>query len=418
MPRGRVAPWVVAALVLLASGCSTGRGDPPAARAGNEVTTTTAARVGEHAAEATTAQGLAPRQPVRSPRGDAAARVVGYYAGWERAALAPAAIPTALVTHVNYAFATVTADSTCRLADPDERATIAELQSWKRRAGARTLLAIGGWEQSRHFSAAAATPEGRAALAASCVSLARELGFDGIDVDWEYPSTGKWGGRLADPANYVALLAVMRASMRAGELLTVATPASPGVLETFGLSAMEPYVDWFNVMAYDQAGPWDDRTGHNAPLVTAIGPFGAQAAVMSYELAGVAPAKLVLGVPFYGHVFANVDGIEGPSAGLGQPFGGTPASAPSGALTYRAIAPLVAQRAWQRHWDEVGLVPWLVNARDRQLISYDDPASMRAKAAFASEAGLGGVMVWELTNDDRSFTLLRSLNEALGRAAG
>jgi chitinase len=353
------------------------------------------------------------RTAVTEPRGNAGGRVVGYYAGWERDTLAPAAIPKGLVTHVVYAFATVTADSACRLVNDGERTAIAELQQWKRSAGAQTLLAVGGWEESRHFSAAAATASGRTAL--SCVALARQLGFDGLDLDWEYPSGGKWNGRLADPANYVALIAAMRGLLQPGELLTIASPAAPGALDTFGVELIASYVDWFNVMTYDFAGPWDDTTGHNAPLDSARAPFGAQPAVAFYEQAGVAPAKLVLGVPFYGHAFAKVANTTTPDGGIGEPFTGSPSFSSSGAMSYRSIAALVGQRTWARQWDEIAQVPWLVNTRDQQVISYDDATSMRAKGAFALEAGLGGVMVWELSGDDASWSLLRALNGALGR---
>jgi chitinase len=239
-PRRRAA---LAALVLTTFSCTSGQSTLAPPLVGDlAAVPPTEIRTIETTAATTTRP--TPRQPTLEPRGDPAGRVVGYYAGWERETLSPAALPTGLLTHVIYAFATVTTDSRCLLTEGDaERGVIAELQAWKRRAGAKTLLAVGGWEQSRHFSAAASTQSGRRALAAACVRLARDLGFDGIDLDWEYPSGGKWSGRLADPANHVALLAEVRALQRPGELLTVATPASPGTLETFGLSAIEPHVD-------------------------------------------------------------------------------------------------------------------------------------------------------------------------------
>ncbi len=357
-----------------------------------------------------------PRAPARVPRADPAERVVGYYAGWEHGRLPPGSLPVGLLTHVNYAFASVTADSRCVLDDPTgQGAVIAALQAWKRTAGVQTLLAVGGWEGSEHFSAAAATAHGRDALAESCVALARRLGFDGIDLDWEYPSGGKWWGRIADPRNHLELVGAFRSQLGVGELLTVAMPASPAALETFAVARIAELVDWINVMAYDLAGLWDDTTGHNAPIRAAHGPFGASHAVAHYELQGVPPAKLVLGVPFYGHAYANVEGTDGASGGMHQPYEGTPRGIPGGAITYRAIEPLVGSARWQRRWDPLGQVPWLVDPGSRQVISYDDPESIRAKVAFAREEGLAGIMVWELSGDTARFTLLRALGAALGR---
>ncbi len=421
MPRVVVARAVpmIAALVLAAA-CrgsvdSSGSSEPPSSPAvpGASPSTTTAPTT---TPAPTTAAAAGPRPPVRTPRADPGDRLVGYYAGWEHDALAPGALPSGVLTHVNYAFAIVTADSRCVLADPaTERPVIAALQAWKERAGARTLLAVGGWEASRHFSEAASTDDGRTRLAESCLALARGLGFDGIDLDWEYPSGGKWPGRLADPRNHLALLTTMRAQLQAGELLTVAMPASPASLQTFAVAGIAEVVDWINVMAYDLAGPWDERTGHNAPLASAGGPFGASPAIAFYEQAGVPPAKLVLGVPFYGHAYAGVADVDGPGAGMGVTFTGTPRRAPSGSLTYRAVAPLVDTGGRQRHWDPVAQVPWLVDVAAREVISYDDPESMRAKVAFARAEGLGGLMIWELSGDTRGFVLLRTLADALGR---
>lgn len=415
---GSVAPaiTVVAMLAAACAGSSTSEAAPMTSAVTAPVTAvvTTTRAAGEAPAVASAWAG-----PRREPRADPARRVVGYYAGWERATLAPDALPVGLLTHVIYAFAVVRPGGGCALADPTgERPAIAALQAWKQRSGAATLLAIGGWEGSQGFSEAAATAAGRDALASSCLGLARSLGFDGLDVDWEYPSGGKWPGRIGDPANHVALLEVLRARLAPGELLTVATPATPGALETFGLVRLAGLVDWFHVMAYDLAGAWDERTGHHAAPLSAPNAFSAESAIAAYEFAGVPPAQLVLGVPFYGRAFAGVDGVASPSGGLGEPFAGVPRTAPSGAITYRSLTRLVGTAGWERRVDPVAQAPVLVHARDRVLISYDDPTSLAAKTAFARAEGLGGMMVWELSGDDAAFTLLRAVNVGLGRPAG
>ena len=43
--------------------------------------------------------------------------------------------------------------------------------------------------------------------------------------------------------------------------------------------------------------------------------------------------------------------------------------------------------------------PYLWNARTRSFISYDDPQSIAAKAAYVKAQHLGGLMYWEQDND-------------------
>ena len=82
----------------------------------------------------------------------------------------------------------------------------------------RVLLSLGGWGSSEHFSAVAATASGRNRLALSCADWVERYGFDGIDVDWEYPVSGGDADvehRPEDAANYVLLLQAIREELNA-----------------------------------------------------------------------------------------------------------------------------------------------------------------------------------------------------------
>lgn len=120
----------------------------------------------------------------------------------------------------------------------------------------KTLLSIGGWSysQSGNFAAVAtgdAAPQRQQAFAQSAVRLVADWGFDGIDIDWEYPRDRD------EAAAYVALLAACRAALddyaartTAGGggspyhfLLTVATAAGPDNYRVMDLKGMDRYVD-------------------------------------------------------------------------------------------------------------------------------------------------------------------------------
>lgn len=53
----------------------------------------------------------------------------------------------------------------------------------------KTTIAVGGWnEGSAKFSSMASNPSKRANFINSAVNLLQTYGFDGLDIDWEYPT--------------------------------------------------------------------------------------------------------------------------------------------------------------------------------------------------------------------------------------
>jgi chitinase len=68
-----------------------------------------------------------------------------------------------------------------------------------------TMISVGGWTLSTRFSDVALTPESRERFARSAVRFILEHGFDGVDIDWEYPVGGgamfwELSGDTQDPA--------------------------------------------------------------------------------------------------------------------------------------------------------------------------------------------------------------------------
>ena len=355
--------------------------------------------------------------------------VVGYLAAWHATPARIAALPAGRLTHLVYAFGEVTAAGRAAVAEPcrdlgrcgeaqgDGRgeggnfAALAALRA--RHPHLEVLIALGGWTGSAHFSDAAATPAGRARLAASAVATFLEPHgdvFDGVDLDWEYPVEGGLatnGARPEDRENFTALVAAFRralddwgAANDRRPRLTIATTASPWLMRNLEVEALAGLVDWIGVMTYDYA-VGAAATGFNAPLFAAAPDAPSVAATIdAYLAAGAPPARLVLGIPFYARAFEGV--APGPTGdGLGQP--GAPAAAPWGpdTLDWRTLAAADAEaRGFERHWHAVARVPWLHHPERGLWVTYDDPRSIRHKAAYAAVRGLAGVMIWELAGDD------------------
>jgi chitinase len=384
--------------------------------------------------------------PGPSPTPPGGKRIVGYYTSWSVYGrnFQPADVAANLLTHVNYAFANVNAQGQCVLGDPyadvdkfypgdswDTNALRGAIHQWhlvrQRSPHLKLMLSVGGWTWSRHFSDAALTPASRASFAQSCVALAARYGFDGLDIDWEYPVGGGDSSTISRPEdkrNFTLLLQALRTeataqTARDGKtyLLSVALGGSPQLLGNLELAAAAQALDWLNLMTYDYHGGWEAQTGFNAPFAKGTGDTFVHAdtwnvsAAVQYTLAqGVPAAKIQPGVPFYGRGWSGV----GPANnGLYQPSSGLPAGSwEPGIFDYKdLVANYLPTMA--RYWDASAQVPYLYDPVRRLFISYDDPQSLRVKADQVNALGLGGIMFWELSGDTAQKHLLTALKERL-----
>lgn len=280
-------------------------------------------------------------------------------------------------------------------------------------------ISIGGWAAGG-FSEAASTAAGRAKFAKTATDLVVAHHADGLDIDWEYPGNSE-GGIASSPhdrANFTLLLRSVRASLdRAGAAnghpytLSIAVADGPFVTG-IDLAAVNRYVDWFNLMTYDFCNSLTPDTCHHAGLYASkLAPADARTAeraVQQFLAAGVPAHKLVIGAAFYGREFG---GVHPEHDGLYQPYAHFIAFVPWSKLT----ADFIGKHGFVRYWDPQADAPWLWNAKTHTFISYDDPESIAAKAAFVRARQLGGIMYWEQSLDPSGVLLdaiWRGLNPA------
>jgi chitinase len=177
---------------------------------------------------------------------------------------------------------------------------------------------------------------------------------------------------------------------------------------------MDPYLDFYNLMAYDFAGSWDSTAGHQANLFPshknpASTPFNAEYAVKYYVSQGVHPRKIVLGMPIYGRAFENSDGPGKPYSGVGQ------GTWEAGVYDYKAL-PLPG--AEEKYDHEVG-GSYSYDATKRMMVSYDTAEVAREKAEYVKRGKLGGAMWWESSADKPgSASLIGNVVECLGGHGG
>lgn len=321
-----------------------------------------------------------------------------------------------LCTHLMYGFFGINEDATVRVIDPyldlEEnwgRGHIKRFVALKSvNPQLKTLAAIGGWnEGSRKFSKMAASAELRKRFIHDCVAFCQRHGFDGIDLDWEYPAQ-RDGDPLIDRENHAQLVEEMRQVFdQYGLLMTAAVASvefSAGV--SYDIARVSKSFHFLNVMVYDMHGAWESYCGINAPLYRGPADTTDQQAQLNVNASihfwlanGAPPEKLVLGIPLYGRSFtlANAANSQIGAAVVG---GGTagPYTREPGVLGYNEFCEKLQTESWDLRWSDEQQTPYAV--RNNQWLGYDDLRSVQLKVQYLLDLKLGGAMVWSLETDD------------------
>ncbi|XP_068624056.1 acidic mammalian chitinase-like [Battus philenor] len=276
----------------------------------------------------------------------------------------------------------------------------------------------------------AASPTLRQNFIRSALKMILDHGFDGFNVDWEYPNRRDTVHGQDDVQNFVQLLKELRQEFdKYGLELSAAVGAVPdAALLSYDIPGISKYLDHIGLMTYDMYGPWDPVTGHNSPLHKGEGDDNVpkeqlntvDVAVEYWLRNGCPPEKLLLGLPLYGHTFlltnGSVNGVRAPSSGAGL---AGPYTATNGIIGYNEFCAKLQSQSWNLRYDSLAKVPYAVQGKN--WVSYDDPKSLTAKVEYGLQQSVGGIMVWSIETDDfhnvcgaGKFPLLHSINQALG----
>jgi chitinase len=285
----------------------------------------------------------------------------------------------------------------------------------------KILASIGGAMGSKPFFALTRSAADQTRFVQSATQfLASHPAFDGIDIDWEFPtdSSPEAGepqlGEPRDGAAYAALMHELRTALdRQGGpgrhyLLTSAVLTSARLTRAIDYRDAARDTDLFFAMTYDYYGPWTDVAGHHTPVIPpedpALGPVG----IAPLLAAGVPAAKLVSGVAAYGRGWKigptgqfvkNYNGMDGASfyRDLARDAIG-PAGKGIGGFTVDYDPALHAYALW--------------NPAMRVYVGYDDPRAVAEKGRLAVKDGLAGIFAWEMSEDNGD--LLNAMNRGVG----
>ncbi|MDD2594437.1 MAG: glycoside hydrolase family 18 protein [Bacteroidales bacterium] len=310
-----------------------------------------------------------------SPAATADKVVIAYVTSWKDTRVNPE-----YLTHINYAFGHVT-DSFdgVRIDNPKRLSKIVKLK--KKYPHLKVILSIGGWG-SGNFSEMAADSLNRLSFAKDCAAKVKQYSLDGIDIDWEYPtsSVAKISSHPADTQNYTKMMRDIRMAIGPYKILSQATSALAKYID---FEAVEPYVDYTNVMSYDLG--WAPYL--NSPLYKSenVEHISADDAVNLHLAAGIPADKLVMGLAFYGRG----------EKGFPRSRDLTEAHLTKGGYTF--------------HWDNEAMVPYLTNSAGQLAFGYENESSLALKCEYILSKGLKGAMYWSYDGDNESGDLLRTV---------
>ena len=315
----------------------------------------------------------------------------GYWVGYQRDQYPEGQIDFTKMTHILVGAIEPTSTggvTTDFFIDAITGPTVARtISSRAHQAGRKAILMLGG---STYLTAlkSASSSTNRATFVQNLIATMDNLGYDGIDVDWEPIQS-------TDEAQALQLLKDLRAA-RPSMILTfpinwVGANSTP---DTW-LAQVALVVDQVNVMSYGMAGKWGGWTSwHEGALYgeSSTHPSSISSSINVFLAAGVPAAKLGIGLGAYGSCWR---GPTAPNQSIGSGV-----VAGDNTMSYSAIvAQYYTSSAY--HWDTIGRQGYLSFASATgpagcTMISYEDPQAIAERGVYLKSAGLGGAIMWTI----------------------
>ena len=291
-----------------------------------------------------------------------------------------------LLTHINFSFAKINDDfETLYIRDKKAKRLEQIVGLKEKNPKLKVMLSVGGWGAG-NFSEMAADATHRKNFCKNCLAAVNKYKLDGIDLDWEYPTSSSAGISSSpnDTQNFTLLLKELRETLGPDKLITMASEAKANYVDW---SNALQYLDFVNIMSYDMGKP----PTHNAALYpSTLSKMSCDEAVAKHYAKGVPYDKMTLGMAFFGRVDRNI--LEGDE------------------LDYNEIIGLTG---FNKCWDDVAKVPYLTDGAGTMVLSYDDEVSIGLKADYVKQKGLLGAMYWDIEADDSNWTLGKAVASRL-----
>lgn len=279
--------------------------------------------------------------------------------------------------------------------------------------GQKTVITITAMEPDL-IESILGTPENRRQAISSIMSIYRDYGFDDINIDFEYVSTGNQ--TLRDSfTNFITDLRFACVSYKSHCQIDIDTFASAGENpRLWDLKKLEPVTDKFIIMAYDYFRSSSQQAGPVAPIKGKCSTaFSGEKNCLSEDIVThvsqisklIPSNKIVLGIPFYGYEWQTAS-----SDFLSNTYPGT-----GGLATYQRIQTIFQDpkiSTLSALWSDNTLSPYLVYEENKEIfqVHFENAQSLEQKIKFVESANLGGIAIWALGYEGTSQDLWTPIN--------
>ncbi|MCP5077408.1 MAG: hypothetical protein GY951_05055 [Psychromonas sp.] len=285
----------------------------------------------------------------------------------------------------------------------------------------QTIISIGGWGRSDHYSDIANSADSRNYFSLSALKFIRTYQLDGIEIDWPAPIDG--ASRSDDPENLNLLLEELREVLDIAGMqdkrdytLMITPSAKPSFKGHWDMNDAQQYLDYFSVPTNYIHGYWENNSNHLSPLTLSskskqkllekkmeVGSFDSILAL--YKKQNINSKKVVLNISSFA---TGWNGVENRNNGLYQKAKrvswGTWDSANSGRTglyTQGYLKEFKNSSGYQQFWDGEAKMHWLYNADkfNGHFITFEDKNSIAHKIEYMKENNYSAIALRQIHND-------------------
>ncbi|KAJ4199396.1 hypothetical protein NW767_008204 [Fusarium falciforme] len=374
----------------------------------------------------------APTRP-KGKGGDVRRHIIGYYESWKSSGencgeMTPYQIPAEHLDAVNLAFAYITPkDYDIVPMENQSESIFQQVADVKKRSPSTEIwLSVGGWTFNDNHTATqpifgelAADSAKAKGFAHKLVAMMNHYGFDGVDLDWEYPgATDRGGKKETELKNFPTLLKNIRKVLDQQlqrPKISITVPTSYWYLRWFDLPELAKHLDFFNVMSYDLHGTWDSSNPIGPYVYAHTNLTEIKLALDLFWREDISPDIINLGLAFYGRSFKLKDpSCSDPGCGFEGPGEEGRCTKTAGILSYREINELrgpasTYKGSYTVHDKEAGVNYMVYGENLENWISFDTKETFEQKIDYANELGLRGLLIWAIDQDDDRYTALKAV---------